>query len=93
MESRRPQRTRTRNIVIRLNDAERALLDRIAKREGLSISELFRALLRRAAAGSRPYVIEQQMPLTIAEPTQGASWVRDIARAVAIELKKKELKK
>ena len=43
-----PQRTRQRNLVIRLNDLEREMLDRVAEREGMSASETVRYLVRRA---------------------------------------------
>lgn len=43
-------RTRTRNLVIRLSDKERAMLDRIAKHHGVpSASEAFRYLIHREA--------------------------------------------
>lgn len=43
-----PKRTRTRNMVIRLSDAERAMLDRVAKRSGLTCADVIRFLVRRA---------------------------------------------
>ncbi len=42
------QRTRERNLVIRLNDKERDAMDRVAKRLGMSLSETVRYLIRRA---------------------------------------------
>ena len=48
-------RTRTRNLVIRMSDAERAMLDVIAKRLDLpSASEVFRFLVRREHAATTP---------------------------------------
>jgi hypothetical protein len=48
MELQRPNRTRTRNLVIRLTDGERAMLDDIAEHHHLpSVSEAFRFLVHR----------------------------------------------
>jgi hypothetical protein len=57
MESRKPKvgrpakpenRTRTRNLVIRMSDKERTMLDRIASHHGIpSASEAFRYLVHR----------------------------------------------
>lgn len=41
-------RTRTRNLVVRLSDRERAMLDAVAEHEQMSASETFRWLVRRA---------------------------------------------
>lgn len=55
MESRRrrpaplpEQRTRTENLVVRLSERERAMLDAVAEHEQMSASETFRWLVRRA---------------------------------------------
>jgi len=65
MELRRPhptplpeQRTRTENLVVRLSERERAMLDAVAAYEQLTASEAFRWLVRRAyeqqeAAGAK----------------------------------------
>ncbi len=46
-------RTRTRNLVIRMSDEERAMLDDLAKRLGQpSASEVFRFLVRREHAAT-----------------------------------------
>ncbi len=47
MPARTPVRARNNPLTIRLNEHERALLEEIAKREGLSMSEVVRYLLRR----------------------------------------------
>jgi uncharacterized protein (DUF1778 family) len=46
MESHEPNRQRTRNLVIRLNDYEREALERAAERRGMSISGVVRFLVR-----------------------------------------------
>ena len=46
MESQEPNRARTKNLVIRLNDYERDALDRAAERYGMSISGVVRFLIR-----------------------------------------------
>lgn len=43
-----PQRSRSRNLVIRLNDKERDAMERVSKRIGMSLSETVRYLIRRA---------------------------------------------
>lgn len=40
-------RTRTQAIMLRLNEAERAMLERLASRHALSLSETLRYLIRR----------------------------------------------
>ena len=47
MEKLDPTRTRQRNLVIRLNDRERDMLDVVATREAMSASETVRWLVRR----------------------------------------------
>ncbi len=63
MEVRRPFRLRTHHFVLRLNDHERAALDRVAVRLGLSASESMRYLVRRAD--------EQEGSPASAHPTEG----------------------
>lgn len=49
MEVRKPNRTREKHLVVRLNDRERAMLDAVARHLGIpSASEAFRYLVRRA---------------------------------------------
>jgi hypothetical protein len=44
----RATRTRTAHFVLRLNETERDILDRVAERFGMSASECMRYLIRRA---------------------------------------------
>jgi hypothetical protein len=46
-------RKRTRNLVIRFNDAEREMLDRVAAGKSMSVSELVRYLVRREDEAAR----------------------------------------
>jgi hypothetical protein len=48
MDVQKPRHTRTRQLVIRLTEAERKMLDRVTKKLGLSsVSEAFRFLMKR----------------------------------------------
>jgi hypothetical protein len=63
MEVRSPTRTRTAHFVLRLNDLEREILDRVAGRLHMSASECMRYLIRRADEEVRPAATVEALAL------------------------------